>query len=189
MGVGIEHLYGLYASGDDPWSFRTSAYERQKFAQTRKALSRARYRSAFELGCGNGQLAHHLADICARYTGMDAVDTALEAARRAVPAASFVKGYYPCPLPEDDFDLLIFSEILYFLDEGGLGTLATDVAEKWPDAELICVTYLGPSGNDLQGSEAVRIFTNALRGTHAFDLVRQTEGYRIDRGLPKGGAL
>ncbi|WP_324753271.1 SAM-dependent methyltransferase [Roseovarius sp. Pro17] len=188
MGVDLEHLHGLYAGGDDPWAFRTSAYEQQKFAQTRKALARAHYQSAFELGCGNGQLAHHLAGICASYTGMDAVDTALEAARHTVPTANFVKGFYPCALPSDHFDLLIFSEILYFLDEDSIGALATDVAAKWPNAELICVSYLGPSGNELQGCEAVGMFTHALRATHAFDLVQQTEGYRIDRGLPRDGS-
>lgn len=188
MGVGLEHLHGLYAGGDDPWAFRTSTYERQKFAQTCTALSRTRYQSAFEFGCGNGQLAHHLVDMCARYTGMDAVDTALEAARRAVPAASFTQGYYPCPLPDDNFDLLIFSEILYFLDEDSLGTFAATVADKWPNAELICVSYLGPSGNNLQGGEAFEIFAHALRDTHAFDLVWQTAGYRIDCGLPRGGS-
>ncbi|WP_138935429.1 SAM-dependent methyltransferase [Roseovarius arcticus] len=186
-GVGLEHLHGLYAGGDDPWAFRTSGYERQKFAQTRKALSRTHYQSAFELGCGNGQLAYHLADICARYAGMDAVEKALEAARHAVPTASFTQGYYPCPLPDDDFDLLIFSEILYFLDKDSLGTLAVTVADKWPDAELICVSYFGQSGNDLQGSDAFAIFAHALSGTHEFDLVWQTEGYRIDCGLPRAG--
>ena len=185
MGVGLKHLHGLYAGGDDPWAFKTSEYEQEKFAQTRNALSRPQYRSAFELGCGNGQLAHYLADLCARYTGMDAVETALEAARRAVPAATFTQGYYPCPLPDDNFDLLIFSEILYFLDDGSINELAITVANKWPDAELICVSYLGPSGNELQGGEALGIFTHAMQKTHAFNLVWQTEGYRIDRGQPK----
>jgi len=187
MGVSIDHLQNLYSGTDDPWGFKTSEYEQQKFAETRAALSREHYQSAFEMGCGNGQLAGHLADVCAQYTGMDAVAKALDAARQAVPSATFLHGYYPCPLPADDFDLLIFSEILYFLDEDGLQALADDVSGNWLNAEVICVSYLGPSGNQLQGGEAVGRFVAALNETHTFQTISRAPKYRIDRGLPEGG--
>ncbi|OSP54373.1 methyltransferase [Pseudoruegeria sp. SK021] len=187
MGVGLDHLQGLYANSHDPWGFEHSAYEQAKFKATRAALSRHRYQSAFELGCGNGQLARHMAEIAFRYTGMDAVGKALDAARVAVPTGRFVRGFYPCDLPDDRFDLVILSEILYFLDEASLRHLASDIAGKWPLAEVICVTWLGRSGHDLQGADAVALFTGAL-DTHGFQCCRQTESYRIDRGLPKGSA-
>ncbi|MCQ0093965.1 methyltransferase domain-containing protein [Roseovarius sp. M141] len=98
MGVGRDHLHALYADTSDPWDFAHSDYEQAKFAATRAALSRPRYTSAFELGCGNGQLARHLVEICDRYTGMDAVAIAIEAARQAVPNARFIHDFYPCPL-------------------------------------------------------------------------------------------
>ncbi len=183
MGVGLDHLEGLYATTSDPWGFAHSPYEQSKFAATRAALAKSGYRSAFELGCGNGELAHHLSDICARYTGMDAVATALRAARERVPEARFVQGFYPGPLPEGDFDLLILSEVLYFLDPDGLAQLAKDIAARWPDAEVLCVTWLGPTGNPLQGTEALKIFIGALQG-HRFTTPAKTPDYRIDRGLP-----
>ncbi|MBR9841455.1 MAG: methyltransferase domain-containing protein [Rhodobacteraceae bacterium] len=185
MGVGRDHLHALYADTSDPWDFEHSGYEQAKFAATRAALTRPRYASAFELGCGNGQLAQHLVDICDRYTGMDAVAIAIEAARRAVPDATFILDFYPCPLPRGDFDLLILSEILYFLDEGSLRKLALDIASAWPKAEVLCVSWLGETDHDLQGEEALAIFTAAL-DIHEFDCVAQTDGYRIDRGLAKG---
>tara|TARA_R110002012_G_scaffold161691_2_gene323900 strand:+ start:4132 stop:4695 length:564 start_codon:yes stop_codon:yes gene_type:complete len=183
MGVGLDHLQGLYAQTSDPWGFEHSAYEQAKFKATRAALSQSGYRSAFELGCGNGQLARHLIDICARYTGMDAVATALRAARQTVPQGRFVQGFYPGPLPEGDFDLLILSEVLYFLDHAGLEQLATDIATRWPQAEIICVTWRGPSGNPLEGEEALQGFAQTLT-THDFTCVTQTDDYRIDRALP-----
>ncbi len=185
MGVGLDYLQGLYADTSDPWRFEHSAYEQAKFAATRSALSQDGYRSAFELGCGNGQLARHLIGICARYTGMDAVATALTAAREAVPQARFVQGFYPGPLPEGDFDLLILSEVLYFLNHAGLEHLATDIATRWPRAEIICVTWRGDTGNPLQGEEALEGFAKALT-THDFTRVSQTEDYRIDRAMPGG---
>lgn len=186
MATGLAHLQGLYSETHDPWHFESSEYERQKFHATRRALSLARYRSAFELGCGNGQLALHLSEVCDRYTGMDAVDEALEAARRKVPSATFVKGFYPCALPNDDFDLIILSEILYFLDPGSIRQLASDIAENRPNAEVLCVSFLGSSGNEMQGREAVLSFMDALRCTHDFALMEQTGSYRIDRGLTRG---
>ncbi len=183
MGVDVEHLRSLYADTNDPWGFEHSHYEQAKFKATREALSQASYQSAFELGCGNGQLARHLSLIVARYTGMDAVDKALVAARETVPSGQFLEGYYPCPLPDHDYDLLILSEILYFLDRDSIRQLATDIATHWPDAEVICVTYLGPSGNELQGDEAASTFIADLV-THSFEIVVHTESYRIDRGLP-----
>lgn len=184
MGVGLDHLQGLYADTSDPWGFADSPYEQSKFAATRAALSQGGYRSAFELGCGNGELAYHLRRVCARYTGMDAVATALRAARQRVPEGRFVQGFYPGPLPEGDFDLLILSEVLYFLDLDGLTQLALDIAARWIEAEVLCVTWLGPTGNPLQGTEALRLFTKALP-SHAFTCVKKSEDYRIDRGLPR----
>lgn len=185
MGVGRDHLHALYADTPDPWDFEHSEYEQAKFVATRAALSRAHYTSVFELGCGNGQLARHLVNIRDRYTGMDAVVIAIEAARRAVPDATFIHDFYPCPLPRGDFDLLILSEILYFLDEGSLRKLASDIATAWPKAEVLCVSWLGETDHDLQGEEALAIFTAAL-DTDDFDCVEQTDKYRIDRGLPRG---
>lgn len=184
MGVGLDHLRGLYAETSDPWGFADSPYEQSKFAATRAALAQSGYRSAFELGCGNGELARHLSDICARYTGMDAVATALRAARMRVPEARFIQGFYPGPLPEGDFDLIILSEVLYFLDPEGLAKLAGDITARWPGAEVLCVTWLGDTGNPLQGTEALRVFTDALQG-HRFTRLAETPAYRIDRGLPR----
>lgn len=185
MGVGRDHLDALYAETSDPWDFVHSDYEQAKFAATRAALSGSCYACAFELGCGNGQLARHLVNICGRYTGMDAVAVAVEAARRAVPAATFIHDFYPCPLPSEDFDLLILSEILYFLDHDSLLKLSSEISASWPRAEVLCVTWLGETGHDFQGEEALEIFTTAL-ASHDFDCMAQTDRYRIDRGLPRG---
>jgi len=187
MGVGRDHLQALYADTSDPWGFEHSDYEQAKFAATCKALSRSRYVSAFELGCGNGQLARHLVEMCDRYIGMDAVLIAVEAARKAVPTASFIHDFYPCPLPDENFDLLILSEILYFLDEGSLRRLASEITTRWPQAEVLCVSWLGETDHDLQGEEALEVFATELT-CHTFSHVGKTANYRIDRALPKGAA-
>ncbi|MGR3498977.1 MAG: class I SAM-dependent methyltransferase [Limimaricola soesokkakensis] len=181
--VSCDQLERIYAVGDDPWSFRTSAYEQSKFRATCAALPRRTYRSVLELGCGNGELARHVAPRCAAYTGVDAVQTALDAARRAIPEGRFHRLFLPAPLPGGDYDLLLLSEVLYFLDPPGLAALAQQIDRRWPAADLVCVTWLGPSGNALQGAEALEIFRASSQ--KALRCAMSTDRYRID--VAEGG--
>ncbi|WP_245752715.1 class I SAM-dependent methyltransferase [Poseidonocella pacifica] len=173
-----DRLGRIYATSDDPWGFRTSAYEQEKFRATAAALPRRRHRSALEIGCGNGELARHLAPRCGRYTGVDAVAKALCAARRAVPAAHFHQLFLPARLPAGMYDLIVVSEMLYFLTRAGIARLANQITGRWPKADVVTVTWLGPSGNMLSGSEALGCFALAL-GRPA-RCVRRRPGYRID---------
>ena len=179
--VGLDHLQALYADGDDPWGFRTSAYEQAKFQATAAALLRLAYDSALELGCGNGELARHLSPRCEHYTGVDVVDTALDAARRAVPQGRFVRSFLPCDLPNGPHDLIILSEVLYFLDRPALASLGRQIVRRWPEAEVIAVTWLGPSGNPLEGETALAAFAAATEPALTAALVARTPQYRIDR--------
>ena len=179
-------LEALYAHGDDPWNFRRSEYERARFAATLAALPRKRYRSALELGCGNGELARRLAPRCDAYAGLDAVETALEAARRAVPGATFHQGFLPCPLPVGEHDLVVLSEVLYFLGPDGIDALAAELDRRWPDADVVCVTWRGPSGNPLEGEAALALFLAATEGRRA-ETARLDPSYRIDVLTPEPG--
>jgi trans-aconitate methyltransferase len=179
--VDLGHLKALYKMGDDPWNFRTSAYEHEKFEATSAALQRDRYSSALELGCGNGELARRIAPKCTAYTGLDAVEAALTAARKAVPEGRFIRGFLPCDLPDGDHDLIIVSEILYFLDHAGLLSVAQQISARWPHAEILAVNWLGPSGNALQGDEALRLFGQGLAKTATRQSLIQSSKYRIDR--------
>ena len=181
-GVEIAHLTALYRDTDDPWNFRTSSYERAKFAATLDALPGRRFAHVLELGCGNGELGRRLALRADRYTGIDAVPRALDAARRAVPGGRFFEAMLPCALPDNGgtpYDLIVLSEILYFLDPGGLAALARRIDGDAPTARLLAVTWTGPSGNGIEGPAAVAAFSAASRR-------RATPGpftdrYRIDR--------
>ena len=181
IGVPQDHLQALYADGDDPWDFRTSVYEHDKFRATAQSLLRPAYASALELGCGNGELARHIAPRCRTYTGVDAVACALDAARRAVPAGHFVQTYLPCDLPRGPHDLIVLSEVLYFLCHDGLLSLGQQILRRWPAAEVIAVTWLGPTGNALQGEAALAAFVDAVSPRMTATSLARTENYRIDR--------
>lgn len=174
-------LHEIYQHGDGPWAFRSSDYEQAKFRATADALAESRYRSALEVGCGNGELARRIAPRCDANTGVDAVATALEAARRVVPLGNFVQAYLPCPLPDGRHDLIVLSEILYFLDTPGLASLAFQIADRWPEAEVLSVNWLGPTGNPVEGLEALEDFASAMAPTFQCLAVAATDKFRIDR--------
>ncbi|PZX16497.1 nodulation protein S (NodS) [Palleronia aestuarii] len=157
----LGHLLNLYDATDDPWNFRTSAFELGRLDAVARALPRPRYESALELGCGNGELARRIASRCAAYTGLDAVPTALAAARLAVPEACFVEGFLPCDLPGENHDLVLLSEILYFLDRDAIRDLAACIDRTSPQADVVTVTWGGPTGHALTGAEAVAAFADA----------------------------
>ncbi len=181
MRVTLGELEDKYRESADPWNFCTSRYEQEKFVATRNALSRQRYHSALELGCGNGALAKHLAPLCDLYCGVDGVSRAVAAARRAVPDATIVQAYFPCDLPSGAHDLIVLSEILYFLGREDIRALAEQITRRWPEAEILCVSYLGPTGNPLQGEEALEVFRQTLGpGFNLINLI-MASGYRIDR--------
>lgn len=71
-----------------------------------------------DVGCGNGGLARLVASIPGvDYTGIDLSEAAIGAARAFVPEGTFLVADAEHP-PEDlgVFDLLVFNEMLYYID-------------------------------------------------------------------------
>lgn len=176
----LEALEALYANSDDPWRHRHSVYEQAKYAKTLEALARPRYDSILEVGCGNGTLGEQLAQRCDRYVGVDAVERALQAAARQLPSGEFHQRYLPDELPEGPFDLVVLSEVLYFLDQRGIAALIQQITERWSGAEIVSVNYLGPTEQSLQGFDAVLHTVTALpQGWYHRRGTRMAQ-YRID---------
>ncbi len=171
-------LRALYADDPDPWRFRTSRYEQAKFEATVAAMPRPRYGTILEVGCGNGELGRRLAACCDRYIGVDAVPGALSEARRAGPGGAFECRFLPAPLP--DADLVVVSEVLYFLDARGIGALATQWRSTTPAPDVLSVNWLGDTGHELDGLRALETLRAALSPDYRSCVVAATRQYRID---------
>lgn len=178
------HLDALYRGTDDPWDFRNSAHERDRIDAVLAALPRTRFRNAIELGCGNGELARRIAPRCDGYTGLDAAERALATARRTVPDGRFLRAFLPCTLPDGDYDLILLSEILYFLDPVGVSDLAGQIEARWPGACLVLVNYRGPSGNLLECEAALALFLASLDGGRPLSTATLDPAFRIDLAGP-----
>lgn len=105
----------MYQDSPDPWSLAERVYERRKYDLTVACLPRPTYRRTFEPGCSIGMLTAKLAAHCDDILASDPIAAPLEQARDRAPDATFVVGAIPQDWPEGTFDLIVFSELLYYL--------------------------------------------------------------------------
>jgi SAM-dependent methyltransferase len=149
----------MYDDADDPWGFTTSAYEARKRAITLASLPRPRYRSAFEPGCANGVLSDLLADRCDALLACDVSGRAVRLAERRLGPCRTVRlerREIPRDWPTETFDLIVLSELAYFLQPDELErTMSLIASSLEPGGDLVVVDWLGPiDGYPLDG-EAV----------------------------------
>jgi SAM-dependent methyltransferase len=147
----------LYRGGADPWAFGSSAYEARKRALTIASLPRARYDAAFEPGCALGHLTALLARRCARLLALDVSPRAVARARRRVraPHVAIAQGAVPEDWPDERLDLVVLSELGYFLDAAELDAVAERCADGLvPGGDLVAVHWRGPiEGYPLDGAD------------------------------------
>ena len=175
-----DYFESLYATDPDPWRFETSEYEREKYASTLAALPPRRFAAGLEVGCSIGVLTQQLAERCDRLLALDVAETALQRARIRCPNVVFERRRVPDEWPPGRFDLMVFSEMLYYLDAAGIRTIAEHVmASLNPEGCVVMVHYLGLTNYPLSGDEAAERFMEAT-GLVA-SAQRRTDGYRIDR--------
>ncbi|QDK78632.1 methyltransferase domain-containing protein [Spirosoma sp. KCTC 42546] len=108
----------VYQANEDPWSFATSDYERQKYMATIAALPNAQYDNAFEIGCSIGVLTQMLADHCGKLLAVDASELPLKTARERLapyPNVTIQQMKIPDEFPSESFDLILLSEVGYYL--------------------------------------------------------------------------
>jgi SAM-dependent methyltransferase len=143
------HFEALYAADEDPWDVRAAWYEQRKRAILLASLGKARYRSAFEPGCGNGEMSAALAARCDSLLACDGAAGAVAAARRHLQgrvhdAVRIERRALPAQLPRDDrFDLVVISELAYYFDGAALEHLLARIHATLEDrGELVMCHYL-----------------------------------------------
>lgn len=123
MTLGAEYFSELYGRNDDPWRLAERWYEKRKRALTVAILGRQSYRTALEVGCSIGELTAELAPRCDRLLAIDIAAEAVATARdrlAAVDNVEFAVMDASRTWPEGSYDLVVLSEVGYYLDEGDL---------------------------------------------------------------------
>lgn len=153
----------LYQTSADPWEFESSFYEHRKRALSLAMLPRAHFGSVFEPGCSIGVFTQDLAVRADAVTATDISDRALELARQRLadaPQVTLERGAVPQDWPAGRFDLVVVSEIGYFLQPGELRELAARAESSLTDdgVILLCHWRHANEGWELTGDQVHEVF-------------------------------
>ena len=178
-----DYFEDKYRGQIDPWDFRTSAYEQQKYAATIAALGRPRYHKALEIGCSIGVLTGHLAQRCDEMLAIDASATAIAAARNnGIANAVFISGCVPQDFPTGRFDLIVVSEILYYFAGPDLTRVAARCADALTSSgEIIACHWLGETDYPLTGEQASEHFARQISGHLPVRAIVHDDIFRLER--------
>lgn len=137
----------LYSDNSDPWQYQTRWYEKRKRDMCLAVLPQTKYDNAIELGCGNGVFSALLAHRCQSLLSIDGNNQAVQLAKQRLAGRSHVQviqGVIPealfrvknglseayslsesdsAPAHQSPFDLIIISEILYYLSSDDIDTV------------------------------------------------------------------
>lgn len=162
--VAAEVFEALYAERPDPWDYHSSRYEQRKQELLLASLPAERYRKVLELGCSIGVQTAALAQHSDELLAVDASASALAQARKLLAGQSQVSllqatlpGGFP-QLPDGSLDLVVLSEIGYFLAADELAeVLQRCSAALAPGGELVLCHWLHPiEGWPLDGADVHR---------------------------------
>jgi SAM-dependent methyltransferase len=172
----------LFRADPDPWQFETSGYERRKRAATLAALGEGRFAHAAEIGCATGLLARDLAPRCDALLAIDVSAGALQIASvnlRGFAHVTLQQSEVPSEPIGGPFDLIMLSEVLYFLSPAEVEETSQLAARALtPGGQCVLVNWTGPNDLPLDGDAAVAVFTAA--GPWRVSRQITDDHYRID---------
>jgi SAM-dependent methyltransferase len=135
----------------DPWNYAASPFEAYKRAVLLHACGSRVHGRGLELACAIGETTRMLSPRCLRLLAVDSSATALkEAARRTKEHSNVTLGQalLPRQMPRGPFDLIVASEILYYLRPNDLRILIDRL--DWalaPGGRLVILHHLKDFGD------------------------------------------
>lgn len=152
----------LYQQQIDPWNFEQSDYENEKYRETLKVLG-SHYASVLEIGCSVGVLTHMLAARCAKLLAVDISEKPLKIAKKRCenqPQVSFKALDITQEFPSNSYDLILISEVGYYLNEEKLLELYQNCQENLNNqGQILLVHWTGfVEEYPLSGKEVHKLF-------------------------------
>lgn len=174
----------MYDGSPDPWGFENRWYERRKVALTLAMLPRRRYTRSFEPGCSLGIVTATLAGRCDHVVATDVSAAALAAAATRLsqyPNVELRRWALGDPWPDEQFDLIVLSEICYYLHRQALRPALIDAQRALePGGTLLAVHWRHfVSDYPLTGDEAHEVIAatpglSRLAGYRDEDVILET---------------
>ena len=154
------YFESMYGDAIDPWGFDTRFYEHRKYDLTVASLPRRRYRRAYEPGCSNGALTERLARRCDQVVATDIIPAVVNRAAhrlRAVDGVDVRLARIPDEWPSGTFDLIVWSEVSYYLSAQLLDRAIENVDRCLAaDGDLVIVNYSGATNYPLTADDVDR---------------------------------
>jgi SAM-dependent methyltransferase len=180
-----EYFKDVYDANEDPWNFETSEYEAAKYAATISALPRKQYENVLEIGCSIGVLTQLLAKKSIYLLATDVSQKALDLAAKRCENLSntfFKKMSFPKELPEESYDLIMISEVAYYLSAADWRFAMNSLYERLlPNGSVVLVHWL-PVVHDYPqtGDEVHDSFEKVMQAKMTNVFSTRAETYRID---------
>ncbi len=172
----------IHTRGPDPWDVDSSPYEREKYDRTLATIPMARPARVLEIGCSIGAQTAHLAE---RTGSLLALDISGEAIARAPQRCAHLahvtirQARIPQDWPPGLFDLIVISEMLYFLDRADVASTARlAVGSLTRNGAILLVNWTGHTDSPTTGEEAAALFVATAKFLH-HTASTQTD-YRVD---------
>lgn len=179
-----DYFHDLYADSADPWNLAGSEYERRKYQATLAALPERRFRNGLEAGCAIGVLTRLLAQRVDNLLAVDLEEVALQQARAhcaGLDNVGFARMKLPGQWPDGAFDIIMISEVLYYLSPQDIAETAAKCRQGTTDnAAVVLVHWTHPTDLPMDGDEAVQLFLDAAAPDLAPTRQIRTDDYRID---------
>lgn len=148
-----------HARRADPWRVTTRWYERRKRALTVASLPRERYGRVLEVGCSIGVLTGDLAPAADRLLALDVSSVAVQAARERLanlPHVTVEQADAAADYPSGSFDLVVLSEVGYYLAPEAFGRLVDSIVDGLADdGDVLACHWTQPEGDFRQGADDV----------------------------------
>ncbi|MET0789795.1 MAG: bifunctional PIG-L family deacetylase/class I SAM-dependent methyltransferase [Cellulomonas sp.] len=166
-----------YRRRRDPWRLETRWYERRKRALTLAALPDEHYGSALEIGCSIGTLTEGLALRCDTLLATDVADAALAQAKQRTALlgnVDYVQHDIADGVPAGPFDLVVLSEVAYYLTRPHVRELAEQLEASLTATGTLVACHWRHDVPDypLTGDDVHRTLVGSMRLTR---LVRHEE--------------
>jgi SAM-dependent methyltransferase len=183
----------FYRRTIDPYRFATDPYEIGKYRHTLEILGLNEGRSyarALEIGCAEGTFTAMLAPYCAELIAIDTSAVAVRRARQTLAAHAHVRvahAWVPAQMPAGSFDLIVASDVLYYLPADVLGDFAGVLADALrPGGRLLALHYRGDFGQALAADRTHELLARGSGLPIGYEVVVDGvgpggSGYRVTR--------
>ncbi|MGU3291232.1 class I SAM-dependent DNA methyltransferase [Williamsia sp. M5A3_1d] len=192
----------MYARSDDPWGFDDHFYERRKRDLTVAVLPRPRFARALELGSSTGALTEQLLGRVDRIHCVELHPRGIDIARRRLTAEAERVRFEVADLntwtPNETYDLVVASEVLYYLDAEPLTRALGWIRNQYvAGATVVAVDWRHPvpehrwSGDEIH-RRLIEVLSPATGGYRDADVIIEifepagTESVAVRDGLAPG---